>query len=123
MKRLIAIVLAMIILFGSIDSVDVHATNNGVNDKMRGVWVATVLNIDYPKEPTTNPLSLKAEAIRILDEVKAMNMNAVFLQVRPTADALYESDIFSYSKYLTGSRELKPDNDFDPFEILGGGSA
>ena len=50
---------------------------------MRGIWVSTVMNLDYPSTKTTDAAVLKAEADRILDNVKAMNMNTVFMQVRP----------------------------------------
>ena len=81
---------------------------------MRGIWVASVLNIDYPKNPTTDPEVLKSEAVKILDTVQAAGLNAVFLQVRPTADAFYQSDIFPWSRYLTGSQGVAPQNGFDP---------
>lgn len=84
---------------------------------MRGVWVATVLNIDYPAKPTTNLEALKSEAISILDNAKATGLNAVFLQVRPTSDALYKSKYFPWSKYLTGKQGLAPDGGFDPLEF------
>lgn len=111
MKKLIAAFLAMILFF----AVKPGGALAKDMDKapLRGVWVATVLNIDYPKEGTTDSQELKAQAIKILDDVQKMNMNAVFLQVRPTADAFYKSNLFSYSKYLTGNRELSPDGGFD----------
>ncbi len=83
-------------------------------DEMRGVWVATVYNIDYPAKGTSDSDQLKAEAIEILDDVQEMGMNAVFLQVRPTADAFYDSKYFPWSKYLTGEQGVAPSNGFDP---------
>lgn len=82
--------------------------------ELRGVWVATVANIDYPTNATTNPEELKSNMITILDNAKAMGFNAIFLQVRPTGDALYQSDIFPWSRYLTGTQGVAPDNGFDP---------
>ena len=82
--------------------------------EMRGLWVATVVNIDYPSKPTTDPEVLKKEAIRILDMAKDTGLNAVFLQVRPTADAFYKSNIFPWSKFLTGTQGKAPNNGFDP---------
>lgn len=114
MKKTVAVFLAMILFF-AIKSEGILAKD--VQTPLRGVWVATVLNIDYPKEGTTDSQELKAQAIKILDDVQRMNMNAVFLQVRPTADAFYKSDLFSYSKYLTGNRELAPDGGFDTLKF------
>ena len=56
---------------------------------MKGVWVASVYNLDYPKLPTTDAETLRKEADTILDNVYNMGLNAVFLQVRPSSDALY----------------------------------
>ncbi|MCF0248387.1 MAG: family 10 glycosylhydrolase, partial [Synergistes sp.] len=72
--------------------------------KMRGVWVATLANLDYPTKPTTNPQALMSQADKILDQAAAANFNAVFLQVRPDSDALYKSEIFPWSRYLTGKQ-------------------
>lgn len=82
--------------------------------EMRGLWVATVLNIDYPSKTTPDPSILKSEAIKILDHAEFMGLNAVFLQVRPTSDAIYPSSYFPWSRYLTGEQGLKPNDDFDP---------
>ena len=84
------------------------------NTDLKGVWVATVYNLDYPSSPTTNSGTLKSEAISILNNIKELGFNAVFLQVRPSSDALYKSNIFPWSKYLTGTNSVSPDNNFDP---------
>jgi Uncharacterized protein conserved in bacteria len=91
-------------------------SNIGVtaDQELRGVWVATVSNINYPSDPSVDPEVLKNEAISILDNAKSYGMNAIFLQVRPTADSLYKSKYFPWSKYLTGTQGTAPGNDFDP---------
>jgi uncharacterized lipoprotein YddW (UPF0748 family) len=81
---------------------------------LKGLWVATVYGIDYPSSATQDAETLKADADRILATAKEAGMNAVFLQVRPTGDALYNSSIFPWSKFLTGSEDLAPDDSFDP---------
>ncbi len=80
----------------------------------RGLWVATVVNIDYPVKPTSDPNILKGEALDILDYAKSTGFSAVFLQVRPTSDAFYPSKIFPWSKYLTGKQGTAPGGGFDP---------
>ena len=84
---------------------------------LRGVWVSTVVNIDYPTKATIDVEVLKSEALRILDNAKDMGMNAVFLQVRPCSDAIYKSKYFPWSKYLTGTQGLAPADNFDPLEF------
>lgn len=82
--------------------------------ELRGIWVSTVSGIDYPDAPTTDSRTLKNELITILDNCKTMGFNAVFLQVRPAGDALYQSEIFPWSRYLTGAQGLAPEDGFDP---------
>lgn len=87
------------------------------DNNMKAVWVSTVYNLDYPKKATTSASTLKKEAIQILDNVKKVGLNAVILQVRPSADSLYKSDYFPWSKYLTGKQGTAPDSNFDPLEF------
>lgn len=83
-------------------------------DSLCGVWVSTVINLDYPTKPTADVVTLKAEADEILDNAAELGFNAVFLQVRPCADALYASAVYPWSLYLTGDQNLAPADDFDP---------
>ena len=84
--------------------------------EMRAVWVSTVYNLDYPNSATTDPAALRAQADRIIANCKSMGMNAVILQVRPSADAFYPSAYFPWSKYLTGRQGTAPEDGFDPLE-------
>lgn len=97
----------------SIGTMPSHASVSA-DDDFRAVWVATVLNLDYPTKGTADETMLKREAIAILDNVQSLGMNAVILQVRPSGDAFYPSDLFPWSKYLTGQQGLAPSNGFDP---------
>ena len=82
-------------------------------DNMRGVWVASVANIDYPSSAGMTAQALAAEADTMLDNIAAMDLNTVFLQVRPSADALYRSGLFPQSRYVSGTCGASPDGDFD----------
>jgi uncharacterized lipoprotein YddW (UPF0748 family) len=86
--------------------------------EMRGVWIATVLNIDYPSVNTTSEYVLKQDWIKLIDQHKAMGINALFVQVRPMADAFYKSDLVPWSRYLTGQSGFAPDNNFDPLTFM-----
>jgi uncharacterized lipoprotein YddW (UPF0748 family) len=97
----------LIILILSLTPLSVFADSQSspaTQKEMRGLWVATVVNIDYPTKATTDSEVLKSEALKILDNAQSAGFNAIFLQVRPAADALYPSKIFPWSKYLTVSR-------------------
>ena len=106
-QRVLSIVLVLTLLFSSAGAVQT------AQDGMRGVWVSTVYNIDYPSAQGLSADTLKSEADTILDNVAAMGLNTVFLQVRPSADALYPSEIFPWSRYVSGTTGQAPDGDFD----------
>lgn len=59
--------------------------------EMRGVWVATVANIDWPSKPGLPSIEQKQELLRLLDAHQRAGINAIFLQVRPSADAIYSN--------------------------------
>jgi uncharacterized lipoprotein YddW (UPF0748 family) len=82
--------------------------------EFRAVWVASVANIDWPSRPGLATAEQQAEALAILDRCRALNLNAVILQVRPQADALYESALEPWSYYLTGRQGQPPDPYYDP---------
>ena len=94
-KRILSIVLALTMLM-----VPGAYAAQPAKDDMRGVWVASVHNIDFPSEQGMTADQLKAEADTELDNIAAMGLNTVFLQVRPSADALYPSELFPWSRYV-----------------------
>lgn len=75
--------------------------------EFRGVWVATVVNIDWPKNGTDTPEKQQADFLDILDFYDNLNYNAIIVQVRAAGDAFYESDYAPWSRFLTG-KEGKP---------------
>ncbi len=114
MKQRVYTAFLTILLIISMSLTTFAASIVPTEEQMRGVWVASVYNLDYPTKETTNAATLKAEADSILDGAAAMGLNAVFLQVRPSSDALYASDIFPWSAYLTGTQGTAPADGFDP---------
>lgn len=86
--------------------------------EMRGVWIATVINIDWPSKPGLSTEQQKKEFIQILDKDKAMGMNAVFVQVRPSGDAFYPSQYDPWSEYLTGKQGQAPQPYYDPLKFM-----
>jgi len=85
--------------------------------EFRAVWIATVDNIDWPSEPGLPVHRQKAEMLEILDRAAMMNLNAVIFQIRPTADAMFSSELEPWSYYLTGENGLAPDPYYDPLEF------
>ncbi|MDR1090664.1 MAG: family 10 glycosylhydrolase [Prevotella sp.] len=82
---------------------------------IRGVWVATVANIDWPAQKGLSAEEQKQEMINLLDKVKAYNMNTIIFQIRPTADAFYKSEFEPYSHWLTGVQGQDPG--YDPLRF------
>jgi uncharacterized lipoprotein YddW (UPF0748 family) len=85
--------------------------------EFRGVWVATVANIDWPSRPGLSTSQQKGEILEILDKHKRNGINAIILQIRPTADALYPSDLEPWSRFLTGEQGVAPEPYYDPLEF------
>jgi uncharacterized lipoprotein YddW (UPF0748 family) len=85
--------------------------------EFRGVWVATVNNIDWPSAPGLPVELQQAELITILDRAQALRLNAIIFQVRPAGDALYASTIEPWSEYLTGRQGVAPSPAWDPLEF------
>ena len=85
--------------------------------EFRGTWVTTVWNIDWPSKRGLSVEEQKSELLRILDRIQALNFNALILQVRPTADALYASQLEPWSEWLTGTQGKAPEPFYDPLEF------
>jgi uncharacterized lipoprotein YddW (UPF0748 family) len=85
--------------------------------EFRAAWVSTVANIDWPSKPGLSAQQQQAEAIAILDKAHALNLNAIILQVRPAADAVYASKIEPWSEYLSGTQGQSPQPWYDPLKF------
>lgn len=86
----------------------------GLMREARGLWVASVVNIDWPSQPGLPVAQQKAELIKLYERAVELNMNVIVLQVRPTADALYDSQLEPWSIYLTGEQGKAPEPYYDP---------
>jgi uncharacterized lipoprotein YddW (UPF0748 family) len=85
--------------------------------EMRGAWIATVANIDWPSKPGLSVAQQKAELISLLDRAAQLHFNAVFFQVRSVADAMYASPLEPWSEYLTGTQGKMPQPLYDPLAL------
>ena len=86
--------------------------------EFRGVWVASVDNIDWPSQKNLSTDVQKAEFMRLLDMHKANGMNAMIVQVRPASDAFYPSPYEPWSEWLTGKQGQPPVPYYDPLEFM-----
>ncbi|MFS2136763.1 family 10 glycosylhydrolase [Duganella sp. Dugasp56] len=85
--------------------------------EFRAAWVSTVANIDWPSRSNLTQAKQQAEAIAILDRSRALNLNAIVLQVRPSADAIYPSELEPWSEFLTGQQGRAPATAWDPLQF------
>ncbi len=92
--------------------------NDAPKREFRAVWVATVANIDYPRAPTSDAIALKEQWKSLLEQYKQIGLNAVIVQVRPAADALYPTELAPWSKYLTGKQGRAPESGYDPLQFM-----
>ena len=85
-----------------------------VEREFRGVWIATVTNLDWPSRRDLTAEEQRAELVALLDRAAALGFNAVIFQVRPAAEVFYESPYEPWSEYLTGAMGRAPDPPYDP---------
>ncbi|WP_307619670.1 glycoside hydrolase family 10 protein [Streptomyces sp. V3I7] len=76
--------------------------------EMRGLWIATVGNRDWPSRAGLSADAQRKELIAHLDRAVRLRLNTVILQVRPTADALWPSSHEPWSQYLAGTQGKAP---------------
>jgi uncharacterized lipoprotein YddW (UPF0748 family) len=79
--------------------------------QLRAEWIASVTNIDWPSRRGLTADEQKAELVRWYDEAVALGLNAVVVQVRPTADAFWPSPFEPWSHWLTGTQGQDPGYD------------
>ncbi len=86
--------------------------------ELRGVWIATVKNLDWPSIPGLTSEQQKEEFRFLLDQHQQQGINAVFVQVRPAGDAFYYSATEPWSQYLTGQQGRAPEPWYDPLTFM-----
>ena len=79
--------------------------------EFRGAWIASVHNINFPSRPGLPVEVQKREMRQLLDAARSVGLNAILFQVRPESDALYESSVEPWSRYLTGIQGMSPGYD------------
>lgn len=88
------------------------------NREFRGVWIATVNNIDFPAPNLTTTEEQREDYVRYLDKIQELGFNTVIVQVRPVSDTFYPSSYEPWSKYLTGKQGKAPTPYFNPLQFM-----
>ncbi len=104
--------LAFVILFFII-----HSAYAQPDSEFRGVWIATVANIDWPPVRVSSETQ-KADFLRQLDLHKRNGMNAIIMQIRPAGDAFFPSPYEPWSQWLTGVQGQAPVPFYDPLAFM-----
>ncbi|MBK6820110.1 MAG: family 10 glycosylhydrolase [Bacteroidetes bacterium] len=110
-KILIAVILCVF-------KVSLAQVQTSPNREFRAAWVATIGNIDWPSKQGLDASIQQQEFITIIERLKANNMNAVIVQIRPSADALYQSTYENWSRYLSGKQGVPPSPYYDPLAFM-----
>ncbi len=110
MMRLITILLFCLL--------SVSSFADGPKRELRGVWVATVQNIDWPSPHNYDGAKQKSEFIDLLNSHQKTGINALFVQIRTASDALYAKSAEPWTTYLSGKQGQAPSPYYDPLEFM-----
>ena len=94
------------------------SANGQTKPEFRGVWVATVDNIDWPSAGNFNSDLQKEEFIKLLNLHQRNGINALIVQIRPCTDAFYPSPFEPWSQWLTGKQGQPPYPYYDPLKFM-----
>lgn len=86
-----------------------------IQREMRGLWIATVANIDWPSRSGLSASAQQAELVDLLNRARSAGLNAVMFHVRPAADAVYSSSIEPWASMLMGAQGSDPG--YDPLQF------
>lgn len=85
--------------------------------EFRGVWIATVENIDWPTRANMPSADQQKQLIDILNAHQQTGINAVMFQVRPAADAFYAKGSEPWARWLNGKQGQPPVPFYDPLQL------
>jgi len=108
--------LLLIVIF-SIQGIMLFSQTTYPKREVRAAWIATVSNVDYPSSTSLSVASQKSEYIALLDKFKAVGINVVYMQVRPSCDAFYDNPNEPWSQWLNGTQGLAPSPLYDPLDF------
>jgi len=84
------------------------------HDEIIGVWISYIeLGEILPGKTETQ---FRQSYANMMDNCLTLGINTVYVHLRPFGDALYDSDYFPWSKYVSGTIGQTPD--FDPLNIM-----
>lgn len=106
-KNILTACAGLTLLFGTLTACASEAPKR----EFRGAWLHVVGPVSYSR---MSPSQAQQFIISELDKLADAGCNAVIFQVRPMADALYDSSLEDWSRFLTGKRGKAPSPMWDP---------
>lgn len=88
--------------------------------EVRAVWLTTIGGIDWPQSYAHDGMGIREQQqqfCRILDQLKAINVNTVLLQTRVRSTTIYPSNIEPWDGCLSGKPGVSPGYDALQFAI------
>jgi uncharacterized lipoprotein YddW (UPF0748 family)/PKD repeat protein len=83
--------------------------------EFRAAWVSTVWNLDYPSSSGLSVATQQSQFINHITQLRNAGIRVVFIQVRPSCDAFYDSSLEPWSQWLTGApQNTTPSPYYDP---------
>jgi len=90
-----------------------------VDRDFRGVWLSTLADARFAEDLSKKSVDgIKGHWTEMLDAAEKVNVNAVFFQVRPCADAFYAGSLEPWSQHLRGEQGKVPEGGFDPLQFM-----
>ena len=112
MKNFLFFLLAFVVMVCASSSVS--APDDGTKREFRGAWIQAV-NGQWTGIGRDN---MQRTLTYQLDELQKDGVNAIIFQVRPECDALYESRLEPWSRFLTGQQGMAPQPYWDPLQWM-----
>ena len=107
----------LLLLFIGIRADSASTPPPNIQREIRGMWITTIYNVDWPSKKSLSPAEQRREFLQILDKAVALRMNTIVLQVRSSCDAIYPSRYEPWSEFVTGKTGKSPQPFYDPLRF------
>ena len=109
-KIFVFILIFLIFLFSNAYVASKRNMKINEEEEIRGVYISYLEYLTYFQN---NAVAInKAYINKMLDNIKSLNFNTIFLHVSPFSDSIYDSRIFPYSYTLSGEEGKNPGMDY-----------
>lgn len=88
-------------------------TPSGKGEELRAVWISY---LEFQSFAGSDAASFTSRVVQMYDKAVSLGLNAVIVQVRPYGDSIYPSELFPWSKTVSG--RMGQSLSYDPLAIL-----